>query len=64
MSGVLGIGGLYAKRWTFYIDRDGVVRYIDKNVKVSTAGADIAARLEALGLPKRSQGASDKSSSD
>ena len=51
--GVLALGGLYAKRWTYYIDRDGVVQAIDKDVSVETAGQDIAAKLEALGFRKR-----------
>lgn len=51
--GVTALGGLYARRWTFYIDRDGVVREIDKAVKVETAGQDIAARLKALGFTTR-----------
>ena len=51
--GVTSFGGRFAKRWTFYIDREGVVRYVDKNVDVSSAGQDIAKRLEALGFPKR-----------
>jgi peroxiredoxin Q/BCP len=50
--GVSAMGGAYAQRWTFYIDREGVIRYIDKNVKVGTAGQDIVARLDALGFPK------------
>lgn len=41
-----------AKRWTFYIGVDGRVLAIDKEVKVDTAGADIAARLEALGVAR------------
>ena len=36
--GVMGVGGLYTKRWTFYIDPDGVIRKIDKDVNPSTAG--------------------------
>lgn len=51
--GVAGLGGFFAKRWTFYIDRDGVVREIDKQVSTSTAGQDIAKKLEALQFPKR-----------
>jgi peroxiredoxin Q/BCP len=43
-----------AKRWTFYIGKDGKILYIDKDVKVDTAGADIAARLGELGVPKKS----------
>jgi peroxiredoxin Q/BCP len=41
-----------AKRWTFYIGKDGRILYIDKDVKVDSAGADIAARLAELGVPK------------
>jgi peroxiredoxin Q/BCP len=41
-----------AKRWTFYIGKDGRILYIDKDVKVDTAGADVAARLAELGVPK------------
>jgi len=51
--GVAGFGGLFAKRWTFYIDRDGVIRAIDKQVSTSTAGQDIAKQLDALQFPKR-----------
>jgi thioredoxin-dependent peroxiredoxin len=43
----------YASRWTYYIDRDGKIAYVDKRVKALSAGQDIAARLEALGVPKR-----------
>ncbi len=42
-----------AKRWTFYIGRDGKVAYIDKEVKVDTAGADIAAKLAELGVARK-----------
>jgi peroxiredoxin Q/BCP len=54
--GVTSLGGLFARRWTFYIDRDGFVRYVDKSVDVATAGQDIARRLEALGVPRRPTG--------
>ena len=52
--GVTSLGGLYARRWTFYIDREGVIREIDKDVRVESAGADIARKLDELGFPKRS----------
>lgn len=51
--GVLGLGGLFAKRWTFYIDRDGKLAAIDRDVRTQTAGADIARKLGELGFPKR-----------
>jgi peroxiredoxin Q/BCP len=42
-----------AKRWTFYIGKDGRILSIDKDVKVDTAGADIAAKLGELGVEKK-----------
>ena len=42
-----------ASRWTFYIGKDGRIAYIDKAVKVSSAGQDIADRLAELGIAKR-----------
>ena len=50
--GVSAMGGLYSRRWTFYIDREGVIRHIDQDVNVDTAGQDIARQLEELGFPK------------
>jgi thioredoxin-dependent peroxiredoxin len=42
-----------AKRWTFYIGKDGKILAIDKDVKVDTAGADVAAKLADLGVPRK-----------
>jgi thioredoxin-dependent peroxiredoxin len=50
--GVLSAAG-FAKRWTFYIGKDGKILHIDNEVKVDSAGADIAARLEQLGVAKK-----------
>jgi thioredoxin-dependent peroxiredoxin len=50
--GVTSLGGLFARRWTFYIDHEGVIRKIDKDVQVTSAGQDIARTLEALGFPR------------
>lgn len=50
--GVTSLGGLYARRWTFYIDGDGILRKIDKEVNPSTAGQDIVRHLDALGFPR------------
>ncbi len=50
--GVLAPLGLYTHRWTFYIAPDGRIRDIDQGVQVKTAGADIARKLEELGLSK------------
>ncbi len=51
--GVTAWGGLYSRRWTFYIDREGVIRAIDKDVQVDTAGQDIVRKLGELGFSKR-----------
>jgi thioredoxin-dependent peroxiredoxin len=53
--GVLGVMGM-ASRWTFYIGPDGRILYIDKSVRTATAGADVAARLAALGVARLSPG--------
>ena len=50
--GVLGRLG-FASRWTFYIGPEGKILHIDKAVKTSTAGADIAMKLAELGVAKR-----------
>jgi len=47
------LGGAYAKRWTYYVDKDGVVRFIDKDVKTASAAKDIAGKLEQLGFPQK-----------
>ncbi len=48
--GVLDPSGRYARRWTFSIGKDGKILAIDREVHPSTAGADIAAQLTALGV--------------
>ena len=42
-----------ANRWTFYIGPDGKILDIDKKVKPSTAGQDLATKLEALKVAKK-----------
>ena len=42
-----------AKRWTFYVGKDGKVLFIDTDVRVDTAGADIAAKLAELGVARK-----------
>ena len=54
--GVVGTLRPWPQRWTFYIGKDGTILYIDKEVKTSTAGADMAARLETLAISKKKQG--------
>jgi peroxiredoxin Q/BCP len=40
-----------AKRHTFYIDKDGKIVFIDRDVKPATSAEDMASRLEQLGTP-------------
>jgi peroxiredoxin Q/BCP len=49
--GVLGAAG-FASRWTFFIGADGRILDIDKHVHVTTHGADVAGKLNALGTPR------------
>ncbi len=51
--GVLAYEGRAAARHTVYIGADGKIVYIDRDVTPSTAGEDVIARLEALGIPKK-----------
>ncbi len=49
---VLGMMGV-ANRHTIYIDQSGRVVAIDRDVRPATSAEDMAARLEALGVPRR-----------
>lgn len=53
--GVLGGHG-YANRWTYYIDPEGVIVRIDKSVNPMSAGKDLVANLEDLGVPEANPG--------
>jgi peroxiredoxin Q/BCP len=48
--GVLSGSG-FAKRWTFYIDPQGIIRQIDKAVNPRTAGTTLVKNLKALNVP-------------
>ncbi len=48
--GVLNPDRGVARRWTFYIDKEGVIKSIDKEIKVDKAGADVAEKVKELGL--------------
>jgi len=50
--GVLGRAG-FASRWTFYIDPNGKILAIDKEVKPATSGEDMVAKLAELKIAKR-----------
>jgi peroxiredoxin Q/BCP len=47
--GVLSQRG-FANRWTFYIDKEGIIRAIDKSVKADQAGPGVAAKIKELKL--------------
>lgn len=40
-------------RWTFYVGKDGKILHVDKQVNTVAHGADVAARLGALGVMKK-----------
>lgn len=50
--GVLSDRG-FANRWTFYIDKNGRIAYIDKAVKPATSAEDMIAKLDELKVPSR-----------
>ena len=39
-----------ANRWTFYIDKNVVIKEIDKKINTKEAGRDVAEKVEKLGL--------------
>ena len=49
--GVLSERG-FAKRWTYFIDPEGVIVRVDREVDARSAGADLVTHLEALGVPQ------------
>lgn len=50
--GVLSERG-FASRWTYYIDVDGKVIRIDKEVKPETAGVTLAKTMAELDFPRK-----------
>lgn len=51
--GVVHEGREVPERWTFIIDKDGVIKSIDKKVNTKTHGEDVAKMLEKLGVAKK-----------
>ena len=51
--GVLAMGGLYARRVTFYIGADGRIRRIDDSVSTETHGQDVIKALDELGFRRK-----------
>lgn len=50
--GVLSMG-LFAKRHTFYIGKDGKILFVDRDVQPASSAQDMASKLNELGIPKR-----------
>jgi peroxiredoxin Q/BCP len=48
--GVLSAPGGMARRWTFYIGKDGKILAIDKKINVATSAEDMAAKLGELNV--------------
>lgn len=48
--GVVHEGRAVPERWTFYIDKQGVIKQIDKKVDTDKAAEDVAAKVKELGL--------------
>src|SRR5262249_18766543 len=48
--GVLNAARGLTNRWTFYIDKEGIIKKIDKEIKVDKAGTDVAEKVKELGL--------------
>jgi len=47
--GVLSDRGM-ANRWTFYIDKNGIIKEIDKKVNAANAADNVISKVKALGL--------------
>jgi peroxiredoxin Q/BCP len=48
--GVVHEGRKVAERWTFYIDKNGIIKAIDKKINTKQAGVDLASKIRELGL--------------
>jgi peroxiredoxin Q/BCP len=42
----------FPKRHTIYISKEGKILMVDRKINAATSAQDIAANLEALGIPK------------
>ena len=47
---MLNQGNGFARRWTYYIGKDGKVLAIDKEVKPASSAEDMVAKLQELGV--------------
>jgi len=51
--GVVHEGRANPERWTFYIDKEGTIRAIEKKINVENAATDAAAKLKELGIAEK-----------
>jgi peroxiredoxin Q/BCP len=51
--GVVHDGRPFPERWTFYIDKEGVIKFIDQKVSPKDSGKDMVKKLDELGFPKK-----------
>jgi thioredoxin-dependent peroxiredoxin len=48
--GVLNPAGAYAQRWTFYIDKEGIIKEIDKKPGTDKAAENFIGKIKSLGI--------------
>ena len=51
--GVLNEARGFSNRWTYFIGKNGKILHVEKKVKATSHGADIAKMLTALGVEKK-----------
>ena len=51
--GVLNEQRGFSNRWTYYIGKNGKILHVDKKVKATTHGPDIARNLAKLGVARK-----------
>jgi thioredoxin-dependent peroxiredoxin len=51
--GIYNADKKFAKRVTFYIDREGKISHIDEKVATGSHGSDVAKKLKELGVPEK-----------
>ena len=51
--GIYDAARKFSQRTTFFIDKNGKIAHIDKKVNTSSHGADIAHKLDELGVSKK-----------
>jgi thioredoxin-dependent peroxiredoxin len=49
--GVVHPGREVAERWTYYIDKDGKILFVDRQVRAQSAAEDVVKKLKELNVP-------------